>query len=177
MSTRERTQRWGWWLDLAFLLGLGFKAVDGLVEVLAAAVLLLVPAQGISNLAHAVTAGELREDPGSNWAHALLTVAARLDPTTGALTGLYLLDHGAVKLAIFIAVLRGTRRVYPWAIAALAAFTVYQVVLFILQPGLGLGLLMLVDALVLALTWREWRHHRGLGEVWRSVTHRFRRAA
>lgn len=38
----------------------------------------------------------------------------------------YLLVHGIVKLAIVVALLIGSRLVWPWAIAALSAFLLFQ---------------------------------------------------
>ncbi|MGO4250379.1 hypothetical protein AB4Y87_24565 [Paenarthrobacter sp. RAF54_2] len=43
-------------------------------------------------------------------------------PIGSAFVAAYLLVHGIVKLAIVVALLIGSRRVYPWAIAALIAF-------------------------------------------------------
>ena len=70
-----------------------------------------------------------------------------------------------LKAAIVVALVLGAIRVYPWAIAALSALTVYQIVELVLHPSVGLVLLTLLDLAVIALTWREWRRRHSLRET------------
>ena len=81
----------------------------------------------------------------------------------------YLVLHGLVKLGIVAAIVSGSRKLYPWAIAALSAFVVWQGYEFALHPSAGLALLTLVDIAIVALTVREYRHHRSLRDAVRSV--------
>jgi uncharacterized membrane protein len=147
-------------LDLAFLIGLVLKGVDGLVELIAAVPLALLSHGQITSLARVVTAGELREDPHDLIANLVLHGATTITSGTAVFAAVYLLVHGVVKLGIVIALVIGARRIYPWAIAALVAFVVFQIVEMVLHPSVGVGLLTVLDAVIIGLTWREWRQRR-----------------
>jgi uncharacterized membrane protein len=164
--TSDRKQ---WLVDAAFLVGILFKGVDGFVELVIGLPLLVLRPWQIDRLAQAVTAGELREDPHDLLANLLLHGAANLSSSATLVGAVYLIFHGAVKLAIVAALLRGSRRVYPWAIGALGLFLALQIAQFVVDPSVGVALLTVFDALVLWLTWREWRHGRTLGAVLRAV--------
>lgn len=163
--------------DLVFLVGIGLKAVDGIVElVLGTSLLLLRPTQ-ITAVAQEATAGELEQDPRDLVANLVLHGATALSAEAAITTAVFLLLHGIVKVAIVAALLRGTPRLYPLAIAALAGFLVWQAVEMVLHPGIVVAALILFDVFVLAVTWREWRHHRTLRDVWRSLRPRSGRTA
>src|SRR4051794_29976261 len=50
---------------------------------------------------------------------------------------MYLLLHGVVNVAIVVALLIGSKRVYPWAMAALAAFVLFQIYELVTKPSVG----------------------------------------
>lgn len=74
-----------------------------------------------------------------------------------------------MKLAIVAALLIGSRRLYPWAIAALSGFLVFQLYELITRPTITVALLTVFDAAIVLLTWREWRHGRTLHRTWHST--------
>ena len=156
-------------LDLVFLVGLLVKGLDGLVELVVGLPLLVLTRAQLSGLAEAVTAHELAEDPHDVLAHLLLHGVATASPDGLLLGGVYLIVHGVVTLAIVLALVLGRRRIYPWAIAALSAFTVLQLVDLVLQPTVPVALLTVLDIVIVVLTWREWRHGRTLRETLRDT--------
>ncbi|AYG03397.1 DUF2127 domain-containing protein [Gryllotalpicola protaetiae] len=156
-------------LDLVFLTGVLFKGVDGLVELIGGVVLLFVSPAQLRGAAHTVTAGELAEDPHDVLANLLLHGVAHLDTGGTAFLAVYLLVHGVVKLAIVVALLVGSRRIYPWAIAALGAFLVFQVYELVTAPTVGVAVLTAFDTAIIWLTWREWRRGRELRDTWRAL--------
>jgi len=162
-STRERV------LDLVFLLGVLGKGINGLAELFAGAVLLFASPAQVLGLARAVTGEELREDPHDLVANLVLHGAAHLDGSATGFLAAYLLVHGAVKVALVVALLLGSRRVYPWAIAALIAFLLFQGYELIVAPTWGMAALTAIDAAILALTWREYRHGRTLHQTLRGT--------
>ncbi|MFE5342383.1 DUF2127 domain-containing protein [Isoptericola sp. NPDC056578] len=155
--------------ETAFVLGILVKGLDGLVELVAGTALLVLRQGQVLALTRAAVAEELREDPHDVVAHLLLHEAAALSHGTALAAGLFLLLHGVVKVAIVGALLAGSRRVYPWAVGALAVFLVVQLVQLVVSPGLGVALLTALDAAILWLTWHEWRRGRSFRDAWRSV--------
>ncbi|GAB3395794.1 DUF2127 domain-containing protein [Humibacter soli] len=154
-------------LDWVFLVGVALKGIDGLIEVLAGIPLFFITKWQLMSLAQAVTAGELAEDPHDLLANFLLHEASKASGSSLFIGGLYLFLHGVVKLAIVIALVRGSRRVYPWAVGALSVLLVIQLVDLVVKFSVGVLLLTLLDALIIWLTVREWRHGRTLHDVLR----------
>ncbi|MFI2488760.1 DUF2127 domain-containing protein [Promicromonospora kroppenstedtii] len=154
-------------VETAFVLGVLLKGLDGLVELVAGAALLVLHQDRILALTRAAVAEELREDPHDLVANLLLDQAAGLDHGAAVAGGLFLLLHGVVKVVIVAALLAGSRRVYPWAVGALSVLLAVQVVQLVLSPGVVA--LVLLDAVILALTWHEWRIGRSFHDAWRSV--------
>jgi len=166
--TRER------WFDLIFLVGFGFKAIDGVVELVIGLPLLVLRPMQVDAVARLATATELREDPNDLIAHLIRHGAASLSAEMSVFAAVYLIVHGLVKLGIVAAIFRGSRRLYPWAIAALGGFVIWQAYEFVQHPSIGLAFLTLFDVVIVALTLREWRHHRSLGDAVRSLLGRQR---
>src|SRR5438094_5723898 len=114
------------WFDLFFLVGIGLKGLDGLGELLFGVPLLFLSQGKVTSVAHSLTAEELSEDPHDLLANLLLHGASHLTHGSTLFIAAYLVIHGLVKVAIVVALIVGARRVYPWAIAVLMAFTVFQ---------------------------------------------------
>lgn len=164
-------------LDLVFLIGVLFKGIDGIAELIGGIVLLILSPGQLLAAIIAVTGEELVEDPHDVIVNLVLHGVGHLDTGTTTFVALYLLLHGVVKLAIVGALLLGTRRIYPWAIAGLVAFLAYQLYLVVVAPSATVIILTVFDAAIIALTWREWRHGHTLRETWRSTARWvFRRA-
>lgn len=70
---------------------------------------------------------------------------------------IYLLSHGIAKVVLVIALLRNQLWAYPWMVALLGVFIVYQLYRLSYGFSLGLALLTAFDAFVVRLTAREYR--------------------
>ncbi len=97
------------------------------------------------------------EDPQGPLAHAALWIARMLPLDTHHFVEIYLVAHGAVKIAIVVGLMRRIPWVYPTGMAVIGAFVAYQMWYFVVAPSAGLLLLSGLDALIVALIWREWR--------------------
>lgn len=164
-------------LDLIFLIGVLFKGIDGLIELVAGVVLLIMTPTHLQGAVHAATAEELSEDPHDIIANLMRHGVAHLSGHGIVYVALYLLLHGIVKVAIVAALLIGSKRVYPWALAALIAFVVFQLYEMVTAPSAGVAVLTVFDIFIIWLTWREWHRGRELRDTWRgTVAWVFRRS-
>ena len=147
-------------LDRIFEVGIIAKGINGLVELVGGLLLLFVTPGSIYHLVAQLTQGELSEDPHDVIAHYLLHTANGL--TGGALLfgAAYLLTHGAVKVVLVVALLLNKLWAYPCMIVVLLIFIGYQLYRIVLDPGAGLIALTIFDAVIVALTWREYRRQR-----------------
>ncbi|WP_426625412.1 DUF2127 domain-containing protein [Leifsonia sp. McL0607] len=156
-------------LDLVFLVGVLFKGLDGLAELVTGVLLLFVTPAKLHQAAGAATAGERAEDPHDLIANLIVHGVAHLQHGSIVFAALYLLVHGVVKLAIVIALLIGSRGIYPWAMGALGAFLIFQVYELVTNPSIAVAILTVFDAIIIWLTWREWRRGRELRTTWRGT--------
>jgi uncharacterized membrane protein len=148
------------WLDAVFEIGIIGKGIDGAAELLGGLLLLLATPDRIRHFAVLLTQGELSEDPHDLIATRLLHSANGLTGDAVRFGAIYLLAHGAVKVVLVIALLLDRLWAYPWMIGFLGLFIGYQLYRIALHPSAGLIALTIFDALVLALTAREYRRHR-----------------
>ncbi|HEX6488741.1 MAG TPA: DUF2127 domain-containing protein [Candidatus Dormibacteraeota bacterium] len=144
------------WLDRAFEIGVLLKGLDGLLELLGGLLLLLVTPATIDRVVRALTQHELSEDPHDFFASHLLHAAGKLSAGSLRFGALYLLLHGVAKVVLVGAVLRDKLWAYPALIAFLVAFIAYQLYRLTFAPSVGLVALTVFDAVIVALTVREY---------------------
>jgi uncharacterized membrane protein len=139
---------------------LALKGLDGVLEIVGGVVLLFVAPATLQPWTRTVTAHELAQDPHDFVATHLLHSASQLSRATTLFGAIYLLSHGIAKVVLVIALLRNELWAYPWMMALLGAFIVYQ--LYRLSYGFSLGLTLLTafDAFVVCLTILEYREQR-----------------
>ena len=147
-------------LDRAFEIGIILKGLNGLAELVGGLLLLFVSAGDIHHLAAALTQAELSEDPHDFIARHILHTANGLTGSAVIFGAVYLLVHGAVKVVLVIALLLNKLWAYPCLIIVLLIFIGYQLYRIALEPSAGLIALTTFDAVIVALTWREYRRQR-----------------
>jgi uncharacterized membrane protein len=64
------------------------------------------------------------------------------------------------KVVLVVALLLNKLRAYPWIIVVLLSFIAYQLYRIVLNPTAGLIGLTVFDAVIVALTWREYHEER-----------------
>jgi uncharacterized membrane protein len=148
-------------LDKTFKIGLVLKGLDGVLEVIGGILLLFLTPQAIQHVVRVLTAHELSEDPHDLVARYLLHTASHLNHGTTVFGAIYLLSHGVAKIVLVALVLKDKLWAYPWLIALLLAFIAYQLYQIIaVHFSFGLAALTVFDAVLVWLTWREYRAKR-----------------
>jgi uncharacterized membrane protein len=144
-------------LDQTFEVGIILKGLDGALEVLGGLLLLVLSPATIDQVVTSLTQHELSEDPNDFLATHLLKTAHGLTGAAVLFGAVYLLAHGMVKVVLVVALLNNQLWAYPWTIAFLGVFIVYQLYRLSLKPSVGLTVLTIFDAAIAWLTWREYR--------------------
>jgi len=147
-----------------FQLSLLFKGVFAAAEIVAGISAYFVTQQFLFKLVERLMHQELLEDSRDVIASYLLTSVEHFSLSTRNFTAAYLLSHGVIKLWLIVGLLRGKLWYYPLAIAVFGAFIVYQLYRFTLTHSLWLILITVVDVVVIALTWQEYRARRANSE-------------
>ena len=136
------------------------KGVDGVLEMVGGAVLLLVSPMKIHNIVRILTQHELSEDPHDLVAKYLLNTTQHLSRSSQDFAAMYLLWHGVIKVALVTALLLKRRWAYPAAIIAFMLFLVYQLYRYSHTCAPELLVLSVLDVFVIALTWLEYKRLR-----------------
>ncbi len=147
-------------LDQAFLVGIVLKGLDGVLEVVGGLLLLVVTPATIDRLTMALTQHELSQDPHDFVATHVLHATSGLAGSAVQFGAMYLLSHGVVKIVLVSSLMRNKLWAYPWMIAFLIAFIVYQVYRMTFAPSAGLVALTIFDAFVGWLTYMEYGKQR-----------------
>lgn len=142
---------------LAYLVTIAVKGFDGAVELVIGLLILLAGGERIYLFILRLTAPELDDHPDSRVAHAIRHGASGLVSGQSGFAVTYLLIHGALKLGLASALLRGgSRWIYPLGALILVGFIAFMSYrLSERWSGLLFGF-ALFDLLTLALVLNEW---------------------
>jgi uncharacterized membrane protein len=136
------------------------KAVDGVLEILGGVLLFFVKPEQINWMLQILTQHELSEDLHDLVANLLLQSVQHLSTDTKFFAALFLLWHGVVKVGLVWALLRKQWWAYPIAMVAFALFLAYQFYRYSHTHSIWLLVLSLLDALVIVITWLEYKRLR-----------------
>lgn len=144
-------------LHRLFQVVVALKGIDGILESIGGVLLLLVSPMTLHWLVIVLTQHELAEEP-DDWLVAHLRHAADgFSMETKHFASAYLIGHGILKVFLAANLLRERLWAFPVAVAVLAVFVVYQSLRFVRTHSALLLILTVVDIVVMALIWREYR--------------------
>ncbi|MES2169703.1 MAG: DUF2127 domain-containing protein [Actinomycetota bacterium] len=147
-------------LDRVFRVSLILKGLDGILELVGGVLALIISPTQLSIVMRALTQHELSEDPNDFIANHLIQFADSLTLSASVFAAIYLLLHGAVKIVLVLAVLLDRLWAFPWMIAFLLVFILYQVYEISISFSIWLLLLTLFDLFITWLTIVEYRKRR-----------------
>lgn len=147
-------------IHLAFEISLLLKGLLALGQIVGGIIASFVTRDFLLKTVSVLTQEELGEDPRDLIANYLLHSAQNLSISTQVFVALYLLIHGTIKLWLIIGLLRQKLWYYPTAIVVFGLFIVYQLYRFSFTHSVWLLLITVVDVIVIALTWHEYKYLR-----------------
>ena len=142
---------------VAFEIGVILKGLNGLLELIAGFLLLAFPPSAIQKFIAGLTQNELNEDPRDFIASHLRAAVRPLTANTQLFAAIYLLAHGVIKALLVYGLLRDELWAFPTAIVVFGAFGAYQIYRYAIHPSDWLIALTILDVIVIALAWAEWR--------------------
>jgi uncharacterized membrane protein len=140
-----------------FRLAVAIKGLDGLVELVAAIVLLALPAVFVQGVVEGVLARDLLGPPDGSLARHFVAGTAEFASGNRTFAVVYLGLHGILKLAMVVALLRKWVRAYPLVIAVLALFVAYELYRAFHTGSIVLPVLAAIDLAIIVLVVREYR--------------------
>ena len=150
-------------LDKTYEIGIVLKGIDGILELLGAALLIFIPAHDFASFARWVTDVEAGSSRHGFISSHILQLGHDLAQGHNLFAILFLLTHGIVKVVLVACLLRQKLWAYPFGLAALTLFLAYQLYEMIMRPTFGMGFLTVLDAIIIWLVWREWQQVKSHG--------------
>jgi uncharacterized membrane protein len=144
-------------VQIAFDIGIFFKGLDGVLEIVGGLLLFAVGPQTVAGILTTLTQHELSEDPHDIIASHLDRLAQDFSASVQLFAAIYLLSHGVIKVVLVASLFRERLWAYPAAIVVFALFIVYQMYRYELAPSSAMLGLSALDVVVIALTWLEYR--------------------
>lgn len=144
-------------VHIAFEIGIFFKGLDGVLEIVGGLLLFFVKPETISRVVIALTQHELREDRSDVIASYVVRVANDFSASSQVFAGVYLLSHGVIKVLLVESLLRGRLLAYPTAIVFFTLFIMYQMYRYYRHPSIEMIALSILDVIVIVLTRLEYR--------------------
>jgi uncharacterized membrane protein len=156
----KKTKGYAQVIHKTFEVGIFFKGIDGVLEIVGGILLLAVRPEALSSLILFLTGHELSRHPHDIIAGHLARMARNLSVSTKLFGSFYLLSHGLVKVFLVLSLWRKRLWAYPTAIIFFIVFISYEVRRFSHSHSAGLAVLTVLDVLVVCLTWLEYRNVR-----------------
>jgi uncharacterized membrane protein len=144
-------------LDKIYEVGLAIKGIDGVLELIGGILILTLNPGTITGVTRFLTESALQANPHNYIAYHIAHVGHSLAAGHNVFAAAFLLTHGLVKVGLVVCLLLNKLWAYPWALALLSLFLVYQIYQLITSPGAGMAFLTVLDILIIALVYREWR--------------------
>jgi len=146
-----------------FVTSIIFKGLNGALEIAGGLMALFVSQGTVMSIVSLLVKNELLEDPSDIIANVLVHTVGTYTPTAQLFVALYLLTHGILKVFLVYNLFRHKTWAYPLAMAVFGIFALSQTIVYIKSPGAGLLFLTLLDVIIIALTYMEYRNIKKRG--------------
>lgn len=150
---------------ISFKIGLILKGIHGLTEIIGGVMMFFLTPNRLSIFTSFLTKHELSEDPRDLVANLLLNLNRNFSISTQHFAVLYLMTHGIIKCILILLLWRRKLWAYPLSIVSLILFIVYQVYRYTLTQSVFLILLTIFDAVMIALTYLEYKRMKSVTNV------------
>ncbi len=144
-------------LHWLFRIGITFKGLDGLAELVGGFLFIFFSPDAMSDFVDRNTRAVLQWDPDNLVAHSLRHSFDQMSTGGKIFVAIYLLGHGAIKLLMVVGLLREKRWVFPVTIVVLLGFIGFQIYHLCEHFSIGLVVFTVLDAVIAALVWNEYR--------------------
>jgi len=149
-------------LRTTFRTGITLKGIDGVLETIGGALLLLMHPAEVNAMLRVLCQHELSRDPQDFIAIHVLRASETLLGSNRLFASMYLLSHGVTKAALVVALWMNALWAYPLTIFVFAAFSVYQMYRYSHTHSMAMLLLTVFDVALIYLTWLEWHEQWAL---------------
>jgi uncharacterized membrane protein len=141
----------------SFRVGITLKGLDGLLETLAGLLLLIARPELLANIVQSIGNSNWLWDVNGYVAEHLLMASERLSSGGKVFAAAFLLAHGLAKVILVVGLWFDKMWAYPLLMGVTSAFIVFQMHRYERTHSVTMLVISAFDALVIFLTWREYR--------------------
>ena len=162
MKHQESNPKTEVYLHKTFEVVLYLKGIYAFCEIVAGTFILFATRNFIFDVVTYLTRGELSEEPHSVVANYLVNMANSFSVNAQYFTGAYIIFHGAIKLFLVICLLKDKAWAYGLSLVVFSIFIAYEIVHFLRTLSIVFLFLVILDTIVIWLTWHEYRYKNKL---------------
>ncbi len=145
------------WFERLYRVGIVVKGFDGIVEFVSGMAILLSPhLLHMALIGVSAEFGEHNARPFQFIAQYIGRVDTQLFHSGLFFLTLFLITHGAVKIALVYALIRRIVKAYPAALVTLVLFLLYQIYVLITSFSVLMVFFTLLDVAIIWLVWNEY---------------------
>lgn len=144
-------------LHKSFEIAILIKGIDGILEIIGGILLSFLSPARLNRIVALLTQHELSEDPKDVIANVMIRLSSSFSISSQHFGVFYLVSHGLIKFILIILLWRRKLWSYPLTIASLILFMAYQLYRFSFTHSVLLIALTIFDAVMIILTWSEFK--------------------
>lgn len=144
-------------LHKSFEVAILIKGIDAILEIIGGILLYFLSPARLNRIVALLTQHELSEDPKDVIANFMIRLSSHFSISSQSFGVFYLASHGLIKFILIILLWRRKLWSYPLTIASLILFMTYQLYRFSFTHSGFLIALTIFDALMIILTWSEYK--------------------
>ncbi|PTQ80652.1 putative membrane protein [Trichococcus patagoniensis] len=144
-------------INIGFYIGLGIKAINALVEFVGGCLMLTLSHERLNRVIHMIALPELREDPKDIVMNYFIGIGQNLSISSQHSVAIYLLLHGAIKLAVIGLLWKKIMWSYPLAMLVFGLFVAYETYIYMNSQSDLLLLTIIIDAAIIIMIFLESR--------------------
>ena len=144
-------------INIGLYIGLGIKAINALIEFIGGFLMLTLSHERLNRLIHLIALPELREDPRDVVMNYFIVIGQNLSISSQHSVAIYLLLHGAIKLAVIGLLWKKIMWSYPLAMLVFGLFVAYETYSYVNTQSVLLLLTIIIDLAIIIMIVLEYR--------------------
>lgn len=144
-------------ISIGFYSGLAIKAVNALVEFTAGFLMIFLNHDSLTTIISFIAIPELEEDPTDFIMNHFIALGQNLSISTQHSVAIYMLLHGATKLAVIWLLWRKKMWSYPLALAIFGLIITFEIFSFARSHSALMLIILIIDAMIIFMILLEYK--------------------
>jgi len=144
-------------INIGFYGGLVIKAVNALIEFFCGFLLVILNHDRLNRLIGLIATPELREDPKDVVMNYFIALGQNFSISSQHSVAIYMLLHGATKLAVICLLWKKKLWAYPFAVVVFGLFIAYEIYSYMHSQSVLILMIVIIDAAIIGVIILEYK--------------------